>query len=201
MPDQMLENSEPVLEVQSAENGNITATILLWAAMIFAIVATGFLVFYKYYTDSQIKDKQTNLTSLTDQIKSSKNATIVAKANDVNSAVSVLSKAQTSKFLFKTFIDEFITKVTNDIQLKNLSIDQTGKIVMDGQAGSYRSVADLATALSSSASLKNVQIISVSESAQDNKIVTSFSMAAEIQGWGKSNITVPATTTNTGGTK
>lgn len=199
MPDQMLGNSEPVLEVQSTDSKNVTATILLWAAMIFAIAATGFLVFYKYYTDSQIKDKQANLTSLTDQIKSSKNATIVAKASDVNSAVTVLSKAQNSKFLFKTFMDELITKITNDVQLKNLSIDQTGKIVMDGQAGSYRSVADLATALSSSNNLKNVQITSVSESSQDNKIVTSFSMTAEIQGWGKPNTTT--TTTNTGGAK
>jgi len=184
MPDegQKPAGSEPFLEVGTSESGGKNSAIFV-ITIILAILFSGFLLFDKYYTNSQAADRSKTLANLLAEINSKKNQEIESKAENVTSSLSILSTAKGSKYLFRAFIDELTAKITNDSKLNNLSIDSEGRVTMDGQSGSYRSVADLALALESSKKLKNVSISGMSQAEENGEIVVTFSMSAEISDW------------------
>jgi len=185
MPDEEVHKAgaEPFLEIDAPESGSRTARLIFILTIVLVILIVGFLVFYKYYTASQAADKKQALQNLQTEINSKKNKETQDRAAQVNSATQILSTASKSKYLFKAFVDELIKKITNDTKLNNLSIDSSGRVAMDGQSGSYRSVADLALALKSSNKLKNIQIMGLTQSNESGTVVVSFSMAAQISDW------------------
>jgi len=204
MPDEEVhkEGTEPFLEINTPQGGSRTAGMVFILTIISVILIVGFLVFYKYHTDSQATDKEQALQNLQTELNSKKNKKIEDQAAQVNSTVQILSTASKSKYLFKAFIDELVKKITNDTKLNNLSIDSSGKVTMDGQSGSYRSVADLALALKSGSKLKNIQITGLTQSTENGAAVVSFSMIADISDWKSASTTetqAPSATTTPGG--
>jgi len=177
-------DSEPLLEINTPNTGGGSKTSMIFVLIIvFVLLISGFLVFYKYFTFSQAADKQRSFDSLLTEIGNKKNAEIEDKANQLNSAVKIISTASKSKYLFKSFIDEMTTKITNDTKLDNLAIDNFGHITIDGQSGSYRSVADLAVALGTSKKLENVQIAGLATASESGTSIVSFSITADIKDW------------------
>jgi len=184
MPDEESQKPrEPFLEMNTPGGKKSAGGTLFTLVALFVILATGFLVFEKYHTASQAADKAGALQNLIDQLGNSKNKTVEDRANGINSALQILSTASKSKYLFRGFIDELVAKMTSDTKLNNLSIDDLGKVTMDGESGSYRSVADLAVALGSAKKLKDVQITGLSESSENGKTVVTFSMTGQISDW------------------
>jgi len=89
-----------------------------------------------------------------------------------------------SKFLFKSFIGELKAKTTNDVKLNNLSIDSEGRLGIDGESATYKSVAELAISLKSSEKLSNVEIKSLSKSSTtEGGSYISFSITADLSDW------------------
>ncbi|MEI8060722.1 MAG: PilN domain-containing protein [Candidatus Berkelbacteria bacterium] len=175
---------EPFLEINTSEDeGGGAANIVFVSSIILVVLITGFFIFYKYRTDSEVKDKQQALNSVMDQINSSENKAITVKAQNLNSALGILTVASKSKYSFKTFIDALKTKITKDTKLNSISISDAGLVSMDGITTNFRSVADLAVALGASPKLKNVQIVGLTKSDDESSSLVGFSMTAEIKDW------------------
>ncbi|MEI6144500.1 MAG: PilN domain-containing protein [Candidatus Berkelbacteria bacterium] len=193
---------EPFLEINTSEDeSGGAANIIFVSSIILVILITGFFVFYKYRTDSEVKDKQQAFTSVMDQINSSENKAITVKAQNLNSALGILTVASKSKYSFKTFIDALKTKITKDTKLNSISISDAGLVSMDGVTTNFRSVADLAVSLNTSPKLKNVQIVGLTKSEDESSNFVGFSMTAEIKDWSVASSTDSAdATSSTGGT-
>ncbi|MCX6812140.1 MAG: PilN domain-containing protein [Candidatus Berkelbacteria bacterium] len=184
MPEEYgIKTDEPTLDITPKSDNTKSASKIFYLTMVLVVVALGLFVYFKFHGDSVANDKQANLNSLTDELNSSQNKKVLDQVNQINSAATVLQSASASKYLFKNFIDELTKKITNDTKLNNLAIDSSGKVTFDGNAGSYRSVADLALSLQSSKKLKNVQISALSMSAVAGSNLVTFSMTADIADW------------------
>jgi len=187
MPEEMRHSAqaeEPFLEINtSEEEGGGTPTLVFVVTIILLVLVTGFFVFYKTRTDSQVKDKQQALNGVLDQLNSTSNKTIETKADNLNSAVQIISTASKTKYSFKGFVDELTKKITNDTKLNSVAVTDTGVVTFDGISGSFRSVADLALALKSSPKLTNVEIIGLTRSTNSGEAQVAFSMSAEIKDW------------------
>lgn len=188
MPDEIRtpETTEPILQINTPENEKKSSSKIYVLAMILIIIFVGFLFFYKYRIAAQVTDKEKVFDNLQTELSSKKNQQIENQIKDINSATAILSSAEKTKYLFRVFIDDLKSKITNDSKLDNLSIDQNGKMTISGQSKNYRAVADLAEALGSSTKLKNVNILSLSQSAESSESTVNFSISAEISDW-KSN--------------
>lgn len=175
---------EPFLEINTSEDqGGGTSTLVFITTIILVVLTTGFFVFYKYRTDSQVKDKQQALNNVLDQLNSSENKTLETKVDNLNSAVKIITTASKTKYSFKGFIDELTKKITNDTKLNSVSITDAGVVAFDGSSATFRSVADLALALKSSSKLKNVEIAGLTRSPEAGVSQVSFSMTAQIKDW------------------
>lgn len=175
---------EPFLEINtSEEEGSGQSTLIFIISIILVVLVTGFLVFYKYKTDSQAADKQQALNNVLDQLHSTENKTIETKASDLNSSLRIITIASRSKYSFNGFINELVKKITNDTKLNSMSISDTGLVTMDGVSASYRSVADLAVALKSSAKLNNIEITGLNRGLEQGSSQVTFSMTAQITDW------------------
>lgn len=185
MPDDVRESGheEPFLEIDTPGSKSGSYTVGFVLVIIISLLACGFLVFYKYRTDSIAMDKQSTLESLTSTIGSKNNQETEKRVNDINSAIKILTTEKKSKFLFKQFIDDFKTKITNDTKLNNLSIDSQGVISMDGESISYRSVADLAVSLKSFSKIDGVEMSGLSRSTDENTSFVNFSITANLVDW------------------
>lgn len=187
MPDEMDRGTridEPYLEINNKENesGGVS-TLVFTISIIFIVLVSGFFVFYKYRTDSQANDKQQAFNLILDQLQTKENKAIEAKANNINSAVKIITTASKTKYSFKGFIDELTKKITNDTKLNSLSISDAGVVTFDGTSATYRSVADLALALKSSSKLENVEIAGLTRSSDQGTSQVTFSMTAQIKDW------------------
>lgn len=189
MPDEVRNagHEEPFLEIDTPGERSGSYTLSYILVIIVSVVVCGFLVYYKFHTDSLAADKSSSLDSFISTLESKNNSETEKKVNDINSAVRILSTEKKSKYLFKIFIDELKTKITNDIKLNNLSIDNQGTVVMDGESKSYRSVADLALALESSSKLSNIEITGLSLSTDEGNNQVNFSISANLVDWGSSS--------------
>lgn len=187
MPDEQ----EAVLEIGEKEKGGGAAGVFFVFSIIVTVLFVGFLVFWHYRLASVAKNKQAAYSALQDQINDKSNKQIKDRADSVTSAIQILSTAAKSKYLFRAFIDQLNSKITNDTKLNSLSIDDAGKVSLDGESASYRSVADLAVALSSSDKLTNVEVSNLSQSATEttaksvsqNTSKVTFSISATIKDW------------------
>lgn len=189
MPDEVRNagHEEPFLEIDTPGEHSGSYTLSYILVIIVSVVVCGFLVYYKFHTDSLAADKSSSLDSFISTLESKNNSETEKKVNDINSAVRILSTEKKSKYLFKIFIDELKTKITNDIKLNNLSIDNQGTVVMDGESKSYRSVADLALALESSSKLSNIEITGLSLSTDEGNNQVNFSISANLVDWNSSS--------------
>lgn len=189
MPDEVRNagHEEPFLEIDTPGERSGSYTLSYILVIIVSVVVCGFLVYYKFHTDSLAADKSSSLDSFISTLESKNNSETEKKVNDINSAVRILSTEKKSKYLFKIFIDELKTKITNDIKLNNLSIDNQGTVVMDGESKSYRSVADLALALESSSKLSNIEITGLSLSTDEGNNQVNFSISANLVDWNSSS--------------
>lgn len=185
MPDEVRNagHKEPFLEIDTPGERSGSYTLSYILVIIVSVVVCGFLVYYKFHTDSLAADKSSSLDSFISTLESKNNSETEKKVNDINSAIRILSTEKKSKYLFKIFIDELKKKITNDIKLNNLSIDSQGIVVMDGESGSYRSVADLALALETSKELANVEIVALSLSSGEETNLVNFSISASLVNW------------------
>lgn len=185
MPDEVRNptSEEPFLEIDTPGEHSGFYALSYILVIILSVVACGFLIYYKFHTDSQAADKLSTLDTFVATLQSKNNSETEKKVNDINSAVRILSTEKKSKYLFKIFIDELKTKITNDTKLNNLSIDNQGAVVMDGESGSYRSVADLALALETSKELANVEIVALSLSSGEESNLVNFSISASLVNW------------------
>jgi len=186
MPDEQ-QAQEPILEMGEPDKGGGAARTLLILTIIATILFVGFLVIWHYRLLSVASNENAAFSALQEQLNNPANKKIEDKANSVSSSVLVLSNASKSKYLFRAFIDQLDTKITNDTKLNSLSIDNSGKVSLDGESASYRSVADLAVALQTSDKLKDVTISGLSqssanESGNKQNLVT-FSISAMIKDW------------------
>ncbi|MCX6810197.1 MAG: PilN domain-containing protein [Candidatus Berkelbacteria bacterium] len=193
---------EPFLEINTnEEEGGGPATFVFVISIILSVVITGFFIFYKYRTDSQVNDKQQALNSVLDQLHTPENMAIESKANDLNSSLRIINIASKTKYSFKGFMDELVKKITNDTKLNSLAISDAGFVTMDGRSSSYRSVADLAVALKSSSKLKDIEITGLTkgtESAKTSSVI--FSMKAQIKDWDVASASSDSTSTSSSGT-
>jgi len=189
MPDEVRNagHEEPFLEIDTPGERSGSYTLSYILVIIVSVVVCGFLVYYKFHTDSLAADKSSSLDSFISTLESKNNSETEKKVNDINSAIRILSTEKKSKYLFKIFIDELKKKITNDIKLNNLSIDSQGIVVMDGESKGYRSVADLALALESSSKLDNIEITGLSLSTDGESSQVNFSISANLVDWGSSS--------------
>lgn len=189
MPDEVRNagHEEPFLEIDTPGERSGSYTLSYILVIIVSVVVCGFLVYYKFHTDSLAADKSSSLDSFISTLESKNNSETEKKVNDINSAIRILSTEKKSKYLFKIFIDELKKKITNDIKLNNLSIDSRGIVVMDGESKGYRSVADLALALGSSSKLDNIEITGLSLSTDGESSQVNFSISANLVDWGSSS--------------
>jgi hypothetical protein len=189
MPDEVRNagHEEPFLEIDTPGERSGSYTLSYILVIIVSVVVCGFLVYYKFHTDSLAADKSSSLDSFISTLESKNNSETEKKVNDINSAIRILSTEKKSKYLFKIFIDELKKKITNDIKLNNLSIDSQGIVVMDGESNGYRSVADLALALESSSKLDNIEITGLSLSTDGESSQVNFSISANLVDWGSSS--------------
>ena len=189
MPDEVRNagHEEPFLEFDTPGERSGSYTLSYILVIIVSVVVCGFLVYYKFHTDSLAADKSSSLDSFISTLESKNNSETEKKVNDINSAIRILSTEKKSKYLFKIFIDELKKKITNDIKLNNLSIDSQGIVVMDGESNGYRSVADLALALESSSKLDNIEITGLSLSTDGESSQVNFSISANLVDWGSSS--------------
>ena len=189
MPDEVrnADHEEPFLEIDTPGERSGSYTLSYILVIIVSVVVCGFLVYYKFHTDSLAADKSSSLDSFISTLESKNNSDTEKKVNDINSAIRILSTEKKSKYLFKIFIDELKTKITNDIKLNNLSIDNQGIVVMDGESKGYRSVADLALALESSSKLSDIEITGLSLSTDEGNNQVNFSISANLVDWGSSS--------------
>lgn len=189
MPDEVRNagHEEPFLEIDTPGERSGSYTLSYILVIIVSVVVCGFLVYYKFHTDSLAADKSSSLDSFISTLESKNNSETEKKVNDINSAIRILSTEKKSKYLFKIFIDELKKKITNDIKLNNLSIDNQGIVVMDGESKSYRSVADLALALKSSSKLSDIEIAGLSLSTDEGNNQVNFSISANLVDWGSSS--------------
>ncbi|MFA5158207.1 MAG: PilN domain-containing protein [Patescibacteria group bacterium] len=197
MPDSVQHDApseEPFLEMDTEKGGNLSTTILVLLIVLVALVV-GFFVFYKYSLVSKAEDKQNTLNSLIDEIQSSSKQEVRDKAAGIESAISILKTASKTKYSFKGFTDELTKKITNDVQIINLSIDEQGNVSLDGVSSSYRAVADLAVALESSDKIENVDIGGLSKGSDGGNEKVSFSMTAKISDWSTGSKTAVQETT------
>jgi hypothetical protein len=188
MPDEVRNTGpeEPFLEINTPREHSGFYALGYILVIIISVFVCGFLVYHKFHTDSLVTDKESALEGFILTLQSKNNSEVEKKVNDINSAVRILSAEKKSKYLFKIFIDEFKTKITNDTKLNNLSIDNQGTVSMDGESKSYRSVADLALALKSSSKLGDVQIAGLSLSTDGGVSQVNFSLSANLVDWGSS---------------
>jgi len=185
MPDEQ-QAQEPILEVGEPNKGGGAARTLLILTIIVTLFFVSFLIIWHYRLLSVANNKRAAFSALQEQLNDPANKKIEDKANSVSSSVLVLSGASKSKYLFRAFIDQLDTKITNDTKLNSLSIDNSGKVSLDGESASYRSVADLAVALQTSDKLKNVTISGLSQSgsgAGASAGTVTFSISATIKDW------------------
>ena len=189
MPDEVRNagHEEPFLEIDTPGERSSSYILSYILVIIVSVVVCGFLVYYKFHTDSLAADKSSSLDSFISTLESKNNSDTEKKVNDINSAIRILSTEKKSKYLFKIFIDELKTKITNDIKLNNLSIDNQGIVVMDGESKGYRSVADLALALESSSKLSDIEITGLSLSTDEGNNQVNFSISANLVDWGSSS--------------
>jgi len=189
MPDEVRNagHEEPFLEIDTPGERSGSYTLSYILVIIVSVVVCGFLVYYKFHTDSLAADKSSSLDSFISTLESKNNSETEKKVNDINSAIRILSTEKKSKYLFKIFIDELKKKITNDIKLNNLSIDSQGIVVMDGESKGYRSVADLALALESSSKLSDIEITGLSLSTDEGNNQVNFSISANLVDWGSSS--------------
>ena len=185
MPDEMesaARPNEPLLEINTeGDGGGGTSTVIFVLTIILLLLTNGFFVYYKFRLDSNVTDKTQALRTATDQLHSSNNKKIEAKADGVNSAIKIMTSASKTKYSFKTFMDELTKKITNDTKLNSMAISESGLVTVDGQSKSYRSVADLAVALKSSPKLSTVEISGLTQGSGVNLI--NFSLTAQIKDW------------------
>ena len=192
MPDEVkkTDHEESFLDIDTPDERSGSFVLSYVLVIIVSVIACGFLIYYKFHTDSLAADKSATLQSLITTLESKNNAETEKKVNNINSAIKILSAEKKTKFLFKIFIDELKTKITNDVKLNNLSIDNQGVAVLDGESNNYRSVADLATSLESSSGITDVEINSLSLSPDDSEARVIFSITADLKDWGSQNDSV-----------
>lgn len=193
MPDEQAQ--EPILEMGGAEKGGGAAAAFLVLTIIISLLFVGFLVVWHYRLLSVTNNKKAAFSALQEQLNDKSNKQVEDRAGSVTSAMQILSGAVKSKYLFRAFIDQLNSKITNDTKLNSLSIDSSGKVSLDGESASYRSVADLAVALSTSEKLTDVTISNLSQSVAESPAATSgsasrqatskvtFSISAKIKDW------------------
>lgn len=188
MPDEQAQ--EPVLEIGETERGSGAASTFFVLTIIIAVLFVGFLIFWHYRLVSLNSNKQAAFAALQEQLNDKTNKEAKDQADSVTSAVQILSTAAKSKYLFRAFIDQLDSKITNDTKLNSLSIDNVGKVSLDGESASYRSVADLALALSTFDKLANVSISNLSQTASGSASgktaaagKVTFSISATIKDW------------------
>ena len=188
---------EPFLQMDSTEGrGGLSSTILI-VLIIASLLFVGFLVFYKYSLISQAAEKESTLNNLMSELNSPDNEATILKARSIDSAVNIIRTASKTKYSFKGFIDDLKKKITTDVKLNNLSIDETGLVTIDGQSSNYRSVADLAVAIDSSDKIEDVNITSLTMDPNATPVVAVFSITAKISDWGTLNKKAVKNTENT----
>lgn len=190
MPDEQAQ--EPILEIGAMEKGGGAASAFFVLTFVITLLFVGFLIVWHYHLSSVANNKKAAFSALQEQLNDKSNKQIKDRANSATMAIQILSNASKSRYLFRAFIDQLDSKITNDTKLNSLSIDSAGKVSLDGESASYRSVADLAVALSTSDKLTDVVVSNLSQSSglstttsgnsQTASPVT-FSISAKIKDW------------------
>ena len=177
------------------------AVAIAWLIALLAILATMYFWWLSKNISDVMADKQTKLDAIDAQIKSPALVKAEKDANDFKTSVSILSKAKTDRFSVTTFLPDFYSKITKDVQISSLSLTSDGKISIAGTTKSYRTTADLTMALKSWTQLSDVQIQSVSMSAPEGggNPKATFSISALVKKLSSSasatSATAPAATT------
>jgi Tfp pilus assembly protein PilN len=167
--------------VRFSEGSSFNVGMLLtWISLIVAVGATAVFWLADRNVKSALNEKKQEKDAIIVEISNSTYADVEKRASDFRVSVSSLKKAKQDRYSYQEFLSQFYKNITNDVQLKNLTISDTGDLSLDGTTTTYRTTADLVLALTSWQALSDVKLGSVSFAAEDGKPKASFSITAKI---------------------
>ncbi len=171
----------------SNNRGYGLALFICWMAALVAIAGSIFFWLLNNSAKQAIKDKSQEKTEIISEIATPSLADIEVKASTFKSAVTGLSSVSSGRYTVSEFLPKFYQKIAQNIQIGNISVSTDGKISFNGQAPSYRAVADQLLLLrgwkvNDANILKEVQLMNVSQAVneQTKKFETSYAISAVI---------------------
>ncbi|MFA7253405.1 MAG: PilN domain-containing protein [Patescibacteria group bacterium] len=168
----------------SDKKGTNLGLLFCWFGAIIALIATILFGLMQYSSNQRLNTKKGELEQVVSDINS-RFSGVESQATSFKSAVAGLAKAEKDRYEVEPFLKELYTKISKNVVIRNLSINSDGRISIDGNTDSYRSVADQMVTLKEWKSgkkniLKNVELKGVSENINSGTPIVQFSLSAQI---------------------
>lgn len=135
------------------------------------LVAVAFLVFILLSNrtiKSEIAVASAEKEGVDSELALPANANVISESKSFEEAVNYLTELNATRVPKSDILTELYTYITKDVRISNLSLSEDGTLGLDGFTSSYRSAADLLTALKSYKRISNVRILNVSLSEIEN---------------------------------
>jgi len=143
-------------------SGSKISTVLLWITFAVVLLATVFLYMQSRSVQNAVLDKEATRDEIVAQLATPSYVQIEEKANGFKEAYNILTQISGTQVPKKELLTELYKYFTKDVFIRNLSLSSDGSLVVDGDTGSYRAVADFMTALKSYERVSNIALGSVS---------------------------------------
>lgn len=157
-------------------SGSKISTVLLWITFAVVALATVFLYMQSRSVQNAVLDKEATRDEVVAQLSTPSYIQIEEKANGFKEAYNILTQISGTQVPKKELLTELYKYFTKDVFIRNLALSADGSLVVDGDTGSYRAVADFMTALKSYERISNITLGSVSvangEGVASNKSVS-----------------------------
>ncbi len=171
----------------SNNKGYSLALFICWMAAFVAIAGSVFFWLLNNSAKTAIKEKGQQKTSIISEIAVPSLADTEVKASTFKVAVAGLSSITTGRYPLNEFLPKFYEKIAQNIKINNISVSADGRVSLDGQAPSYRAVADQLLLfkgwkVNDANILKNIQLMNVSQTIneQTKKIEVAYSISLEV---------------------
>lgn len=164
-------------------NNSSAYSAILWITFVVALGATVFLFMLSRSTQNALAVKQQAKNEIESQLASPAYTEVEKKANAFKEAFDILTTLSTQKMSKKDLLTELFQNFTNDVTVKNLTLNEDGGLTIDAATYSYRSAADFMTALKNYKRVSEVRLIAASVDTTDGVAASqkiSFSISAKV---------------------
>jgi len=138
------------------------AFVISWISIALAIIGCISIWLLDTSVVQSKKQKQTQKDTLIQKVTSSEYADLDQKVSGLKSAYDEIHKDMNKTFYISEFLPSLYQYIDKDVQIKNISITNEGKLNIDGITDNYRSVADQMLALQTFPKLSKIELLSTS---------------------------------------